>query len=180
MGTSIQCIFRCLHVSVPQKNLRTYSVQSYNTNCCLFICLWKCLPVWWSWEDIWNNTLIVVEGVVLQQVWTTFLKDRLSSTPSANRGNGGSGDQNGDHRSGVLRCLCFAFNQGECNYGVKCKFEHRCRFCGKFGHGTVNCRKALNNNPKNVGGKNQGQRGPGGSGLSGPLAQAHKINGEKS
>ena len=95
-------------------------------------------------------------GVILQQAWTMFLKNHLSTTPTHNRygGNGTQGNQGAEHKSGVSKRLCFTFNRGECTYGTKCKFDHRCGFCGKYGHGNYNCRKAQsssNNSSKNNG-----------------------------
>ena len=88
-------------------------------------------------------------GVFLQQAWTMFLKDRINATPNSKFGvNNGSNNNavNGEHRkSGVSRKLCIPFNvTGECRFGTKCRFDHCCGFCGRFGHGTYNCRKALN------------------------------------
>ena len=38
--------------------------------------------------------------------------------------------------------VCKQFNRsGRCSYGKECKFEHRCLFCGKFGHPVINCRQ---------------------------------------
>ena len=109
-------------------------------------------------------------GVILQQAWTMFLKDRLNSMPGHKTSYGNNGHQT-ESRSGVVKKLCFAFNRGECKL---CKFDHRCGFCGKFGHGTFNCRRANGN----------GNGGNGGNG--GPLPapsrggnnhQNHRSNG---
>ena len=54
----------------------------------------------------------------------------------------GSGGPSGSNK--VRRKLCFDFNCGNCMYGKKCKFDHRCSFCNKFGHGAVVCHKAGN------------------------------------
>ena len=63
-----------------------------------------------------------------------FLKDRLDHTPvKMNWGNGHMG-QEGSTRPKANKKLCFNFNAGHCTFGKK--------FCGKFGHGTYNCRKA--------------------------------------
>ena len=71
------------------------------------------------------------------------MKDRLNVTPikgnSFTAGNGGHESRNS---GGVNKKLCFAYNRGHCKFGPKCKFNHRCGFCGKFRHGTFNCRKA--------------------------------------
>ena len=70
-----------------------------------------------------------------------FLKDRVQGMPNYKANSQG----NGDHKNSggmVNRRLCFGYNAGYCKFGVKCKFDHKCGFCGKFGHGTFNCRKA--------------------------------------
>ena len=97
----------------------------------------------WSW------------GVILQQAWMMFLKDWLNAMPS--KGNYSNG-QDG-HSNNVGKKLCFGYNRGYCKFGSKCKFDHRCGFCGKFGHGAFNCRKAnqtggnANHNSGNGGGQ---------------------------
>ena len=81
-------------------------------------------------------------AVILQQVWSMFSKDKVSynHTPGTSRWNNHS--NNGQQGSSTQRKLCFDFNRGMCSYGKRCKFEHRCSFCNKFGHGSFNCRKA--------------------------------------
>ena len=83
-------------------------------------------------------------SVILQQAWSMCLKDKLhsSSTPTHSyQGNPASGSGN---KQTPWRKLCFDFNAGNCTIGRKCKFDHRCSFCNKFGHGSVVCRKAAN------------------------------------
>ena len=84
-------------------------------------------------------------GVILQQTWTMLIKGRILV-----HGNG-KGSFHGNDRSmgngntaGPRKKICFGFNQGKCTYSSRCKFEHRCGLCGKFGHGAFNCQKALN------------------------------------
>ena len=122
-------------------------------------------------------------GVILQQAWTMFLKDHLNSTPSGNGNRNNSNGTNNEHKSAVSRCLCFTFNRGECTYGSRCKFEHRCGFCGKFGHGTFNCRKASSSGHTNSNGngnqgrpKNGGGSNKNGMGGSGGTAKSHGQN----
>ena len=82
-------------------------------------------------------------AIILQQAWSMFLKDKVSNTPGQNFSRQGSG-RNGQNGQGgsVKRKLCFDFNLEICNFGSRCKFDHRCSFCDKYGHGSYNCRKA--------------------------------------
>ena len=68
-------------------------------------------------------------SIILQQAYTMFLKDRIVNFEGRRSGNKYDRD------------LCFRFNRGKCSYGNKCKFDHRCGICSKFGHGAHNCRK---------------------------------------
>ena len=79
-------------------------------------------------------------SIILQQAWTMFLKDRVNATPSKNGNSSQNGSEGGKPKTS--RRLCYDFNDGNCRFGNKCRFEHKCGFCGKYGHGTINCRKA--------------------------------------
>ena len=100
-------------------------------------------------------------GIILQQVWSVTLKDKNHSN---------SGGQEG-LRSRGRRDICFRFNSGKCTYGAKCKFDHRCGICGKYGHGAHNCRKLGHYDRKVTGKKcdhhsnNQNGRGGGAEGV---------------
>ena len=74
-------------------------------------------------------------SVILQQAWTMYMKDRVPSH-SENHSGGRTGSKPRSKK------ICFDFNAGACQYRQRCRFEHRCGFCNKFGHGTYNCRKA--------------------------------------
>ena len=87
-------------------------------------------------------------SVILQQAWAMCLKDKLqgANTPNSYHGTGGGGhssNNRGSHRGGPRRRLCFDFNNGNCTFAKKCKFDHHCSFCNKFGHGSFACRKAV-------------------------------------
>ena len=90
-------------------------------------------------------------AVILQQAWSMRLKDRIynnnHSNNSSNSGNGGfspgyrsenNGNGNGKTKSDEA---CKRFNRGFCKFGSTCKFDHKCLFCGKFGHTILTCRK---------------------------------------
>ena len=74
-------------------------------------------------------------GVILQQAWSVYLKDRVSSHKydDINRSQGSP-------TPGKKKDICKRFNKGKCNRGFRCQFEHRCLGCGKFGHGIHICR----------------------------------------
>ena len=85
-------------------------------------------------------------SVILQQAWTMYLKDRVSNTSAQNNG---SANSPGGGRGAKSKKICFDFNSGYCSYGSRCKFDHRCGVCGKYGHGTYNCRKVAKQNGDN-------------------------------
>ena len=72
-------------------------------------------------------------GLLLQQAWALRLKDRVryDHGPTTPVRAGGSGNGGG----------CRRFNRGRCSYGFNCKFDHRCFYCNKTGHGVINCRQ---------------------------------------
>ena len=76
-------------------------------------------------------------GVILQQAWSMFLKDKIDRTGQDQRGSSGGGTR---------RKLCSDYNSGNCTFGKKCCFDHRCSFCNKFGHGAYNCHRAAATN----------------------------------
>ena len=85
-------------------------------------------------------------GIILQQAWTMFLKDRLRA------GNDGARAFPGQGNSRRKKEICKRFNKGKCTAGLSCKYDHRCLECGKFGHGAHICRKRSNGvgNPSNT------------------------------
>ena len=75
--------------------------------------------------------------MILQQAWSLRLRDRINNQvygPAVNLNNSNRGKNNEP---------CRRFNRGRCNFGTGCRYEHRCSYCFKFGHGSVNCRKAI-------------------------------------
>ena len=70
-------------------------------------------------------------GVILQQAWSMYLKDRLRHEEFNKNGN--------KHKKEA----CKRYNKGLCTAGHNCKYDHRCTMpsCGKYGHGTHICRK---------------------------------------
>ena len=93
------------------------------------------------WDNVYNydkefrhhisRYLNRVWNVILQQAWTMILKDRLRVDHSGN-----------DKNNKRDREPCHRFNKGKCNFGLACRFDHRCSVpkCGKFGQGAHICR----------------------------------------
>ena len=80
-------------------------------------------------------------NVILQQVWTMLLKDRL-------KGDGGASHKGGPPSTGKgKREPCRRYNKGKCTFGLSCNYDHRCSVlkCGKFGHGAHICRMREDN-----------------------------------
>ena len=75
-------------------------------------------------------------GKILQQPWSIRLKDLNGSHDMGNKGR-------------RKKDICYRFNIGKCSYGQKCKFDHRCGICSKFGHGAHNCRHASQGDKRN-------------------------------
>ena len=78
-------------------------------------------------------------GIILQQAWSLCLNDKVTfgnstRVPSSEMGKSVENRRNKS---------CYKYNRGKCTYGPNCKFEHKCLVCGKFGHGSHNCRRFL-------------------------------------
>ena len=66
-------------------------------------------------------------GVILQQAWFIYLKDRVTRFMD-NKPNGKKKE------------ICKRFYKDKCTAGYRCNYDHRCLNCGKFGHGAHICR----------------------------------------
>ena len=87
-------------------------------------------------------------AIILQQAWNMRLpmKDKFSGG-SGNHNNNYRGEGNGTSRT--KKDHCYKFNRGKCTYGAKCKFEHKCALCSKYGHGAWNFRRGLDKGDRN-------------------------------
>ena len=70
-----------------------------------------------------------------------------NNQPSGGNGNGSTGKYNNQRSKGNgskswKNHCCWKFNKGKCN-SPDCEFDHRCTYCGKWGHGFHVCRKRL-------------------------------------
>ena len=77
-------------------------------------------------------------SVILHQAWAMRLKDKLQK-PGSGSGGFVQGDGGGRSRNGET---CRRYNRGRCNFGLNCKYEHRCSYCYKPGHMMLHCRRA--------------------------------------
>ena len=91
-------------------------------------------------------------AIILQQAWSMRLRDHnnfpnrnTQETPNhSNYGTQGPGfwNKGGDNRE-KSSDYCKRFNKGKCNLGKSCRYEHRCSYWNKFGHGVIVCRKLV-------------------------------------
>ena len=81
-------------------------------------------------------------AMILQQAWSLRLRDRLSSSSWANTMNSGGSYNKTNNNNFNKNEPCRRFNRGKCNFGPTCRYEHKCSYCFKFGHGMLTCRKA--------------------------------------
>ena len=84
-------------------------------------------------------------AVTLQKAWNMFIKDRTNRSGNFNHYQNKRDGQNNANNVAVpgKKKVCFGFNTARCTYGNRCRYDHRCAFCGKFGHGSQVCRKAV-------------------------------------
>ena len=84
-------------------------------------------------------------GIILQQAWAMHLNLRYRSS-GEHPGRLERGDRS---RQSFGRDLFGKYNKGKCTYGSKCKFEHKCGICGKYGHGAHLCRRGSESQGEN-------------------------------
>ena len=87
-------------------------------------------------------------AIILQQAWSMCLKDKLPEDMKFGQ------NKNSNKKS---KEPCRRFNRGNCHFGARCKFDHRCsvKKCGKFGHGAHVCRlREQEHSPENKGNSN--------------------------
>ena len=84
-------------------------------------------------------------GVILQQVWSLRLRDRLSGTNHTFQNSSFTSPNGGSHREQGQKSNepCRRYNRGKCMAGTSCRYDHCCSYCFKFGHTILTCRKLL-------------------------------------
>ena len=79
-------------------------------------------------------------GIILQQAWNLQLRDKIRGERGGTHASTLGGHQHGSSPKGFNpHDFCKRFNRGRCTFGQTCSYEHRCLYCGKFGHGVVRC-----------------------------------------
>ena len=87
-------------------------------------------------------------GLLLHQAWSLRLKDKLKrqdnnfrvSSDYNRSSNHSQNNQNQNSRSGGGGG-CKRYNRGRCSFGSTCRYEHKCFYCNKAGHGVIVCRQ---------------------------------------
>ena len=77
--------------------------------------------------------------VILQQAWSMYLKDRIRYEQNHFNNRNASTSSAGKGRKEI----CERFNVGKFTTGKGCKYDHRCKECGKWGHGAHICHKKV-------------------------------------
>ena len=102
-------------------------------------------------------------GKTYTQMWNLHLCAPAGKVMSANKPHGSSSSgKSGDWRD---KC-CWRYNKNHCKYGKECRFEHRCTYCGAFGHPSKNCHKKTGSGSKR---NEQKPQAPAGSGQGGTV-----------
>ena len=86
-----------------------------------------------SWAKIYN------------QMWNTTLNEPIKRFEQNNRNN--NYNNNNRRKSGTKDNCCWRYNKSTCKFGKSCKFDHKCSYCGIFGHPVTNCKKKGDKNP---------------------------------
>ena len=79
---------------------------------------------------------------IYQQGWSLAMRDPLGSTKTANQYSPFSPSSNtasGSKQSGN-KGICWRYNKNKCTYGINCRFEHKCSYCGG-NHMAIKCYK---------------------------------------
>ena len=81
------------------------------------------------------------------QMWNIALREPIQKGKYSSGSNFGSSSQSGGtSRTGNWRDrCCWKYNKNRCN-DVSCHYDHRCTYCGGWGHGAFECRKKKRDN----------------------------------
>ena len=71
---------------------------------------------------------------IFPQLWSVAMTEPIS------RSNNVANNQSGKKKDWRDGC-CWKFNKSYCPYGKSCRFEHRCTYCGSYGHPVSKCEK---------------------------------------
>ena len=92
-------------------------------------------------------------------MWSMAMTEPLVKQGSfSNNGHNNNNNNNGKKRDNWKENCCWRFNKGQCSYGKSCRFDHRCTYCGVFGHPMVNCNKKQQRRDRNGDRDKEGDR----------------------
>ena len=124
----------------------------------------------WDNVDFYDSTF---RQLMSQKPWRSWAKTYVQGWNLAMRDpivkSQGNACGNAKGRRDLRDDCCWCFNKNRCREGLNCHFDHRCTYCGGWGHGYFNCRKRK----KSSGGSGSGYG-------NGNNYQQHKNNGEDS
>ena len=104
---------------------------------------WECV----AFYDYTFRQLMVVKPMrswskTYLQGWNLALSHTASASSNSNDRTGSFADRGQQGKHDWRDDCCWRFNKGKCKKREKdCGFDHRCMYCGKWGHGFHNCRK---------------------------------------
>lgn len=116
----------------------------------------------YTWESVYTYDRVVRRlmernpnrrwNTPYTKYWNKLLKVKTGF--SSNSGH--DGHRRNSDQGRIKREICWKFNKGKCNRGDSCYRDHRCNFCGKFGHGEHVCRLKKNKREKEAAGTQSG------------------------
>lgn len=96
-----------------------------------------------TWESVYIYDRIfrrLMEKIPTRRWSTPYNKYYNKVLKPKTMGQSFSGNKKASDGSRVKKEICWKFNKGKCNRGDSCFRDHRCAFCGKYGHGEHVCR----------------------------------------
>ena len=77
------------------------------------------------------------------QMWNMTLNEPIKKFQDHGNHHGNHNNHN-NTRFGKKDNTCWRYNKGTCKFGSKCRFEHKCSYCGTMNHPATNCHKKQN------------------------------------
>ena len=100
-----------------------------------------------SWDNVANYDYVFRQLMAEnpQRSWSKTYTQMWNLTlcePASRFNNNGSGTPHANRvKRGQASGVCWRFNKGKCKFGVNCRYEHSCSYCGSTAHSALNCPK---------------------------------------